>query len=177
MVHPPAGTENVINVPGCGSELVTRRSDPADLIKELYRGYGENADRLIRIHDKPDAATYQPLVSAAWEAEPGGVDVLCEPALIRKTFPFYATDARTVLHIRRAGSISGQQLGQFMLEAIRAAGGRVLRGEVVEIESGAPFTLGVDTSDARVHVRAVRMVNAAGPFLRDIAAMLGEDFP
>jgi glycine/D-amino acid oxidase-like deaminating enzyme len=170
-------TGNRINMTRRGYALVTRRSDPADLIEELYRGYGEDANRLIRVHDKPDAANYQPPVSAAWETAPGGVDVLCEPALIRMTLPFYAPDARTVLHIRRAGSISGQQLGQFMLQAIRAAGGRILRGEVIAIESGGPFTLTVAAPDGRVDLRAARMVNAAGPFLCDIAAMLGEDLP
>jgi glycine/D-amino acid oxidase-like deaminating enzyme len=172
-----AATGNRINMTRRGYALVTRRSNPTDLIEELYRGYGTDADHLIRIHDRPDVMTYQPAVSAAWDAAPGGVDVLCEPAVIRQTFPGYAPDVRTVLHIRRAGSISGQQLGQFMLEAIRTAGGRLLRGEVVAIEDTAPFMLAVDTSDGRVGLRAARLVNAAGPFLGDIAAMLGEDMP
>jgi glycine/D-amino acid oxidase-like deaminating enzyme len=172
-----AATGNRINMTRRGYALVTRRADPADLIAELYRGYGNDAERLIRIHDGPDAPTYRPPVSAAWDAAPGGVDVLCEPALIRRTFSHYAPDVRTVLHIRRAGSISGQQLGQFMLEAIRAAGGRVLRGEVVAIEGAAPFTLAIETPEGQVSLRAARLVNAAGPFLRDVAAMLGEDLP
>jgi len=39
-------------------------------------------------------------------------------------------DIKTVVHIRRGGDISGQQLGQYMLEKIRAAGGRRMTGEV-----------------------------------------------
>ncbi|HYB09831.1 MAG TPA: FAD-binding oxidoreductase [Alphaproteobacteria bacterium] len=172
-----AATGNRINMTRRGYALVTRRSDPADLIGELYRGYGSNADRLIRVHDRPDSSTYHPPDSAAWDKAPGGVDVLRGPALIRQTFPGYARDVQTVLHIRRAGSISGQQLGQFMLEAIRAARGSRLRGEVIAIERTAPFTLAVNTPDGRISLRAARLVNAAGPFLGDIATMLGEATP
>ena len=170
-----ASTGNRINMTRRGYTLVTRRADPTDLIEDLYRGYGRNADRLIRVHDEAGAATYRPATSAAWDAAPSGVDVICEPILIRKTFTCYATDVRTVLHIRRAGSISGQQLGQIMLETIRGAGGRLLRGEVVAIEGVAPFILAIDTPEGRVSLRAVRLVNAAGPFLSHVAAMLGED--
>jgi glycine/D-amino acid oxidase-like deaminating enzyme len=170
-------TGNRINMTRRGYALVTRRTDPADLIEDLYRGYGEDAYRLIRVHDKPRTKSYRPATSAAWDRAPSGVDVLCEPTLIRETFHTYAPDVRTVLHIRRAGSFSGQQLGQFMLEAIRGAGGRLLRGEAVGIEGVAPFTLGIDTPEGRVSLQAERLVNAAGPFLGDVAAMLGEDLP
>jgi glycine/D-amino acid oxidase-like deaminating enzyme len=172
-----AATGNRINMTRRGYALVTRRTDPRDLIEDLYRGYGNDAERLIRIHGGGTAATYRPALSAAWDDAPSGVDVLCEPALIRKTFPYYAPDVRTVLHIRRAGSISGQQLGQFMLEAIRATGGRLFRGEVVAIEGAAPFTLGIDTPEGHLSLRAERLANSAGPFLSDVAAMLGEELP
>lgn len=172
-----SATGNRINMTRRGYALVTRRANPADLIDELYRGYGKDLDHLIRIHGGPAAPTYRPPVSAAWDTAPSGVDVLCDPALIREIFPTYASDVRTVLHIRRAGAISGQQLGQYMLEAIRAAGGRVLRGEIIAIEGTAPFTLAVKTPDGRVSLQATRLVNAAGPFLRNVAAMLGEDVP
>ena len=173
-----AATGNRINMTRRGYALVTRRPDPADLIADIYRAYGRDADRMIRIHDGAAAGTaHRPAVSAAWESAPGGVDVLCDSALIRKTFPYYAPDVRTVLHIRRAGSISGQQLGQFMLETIRGAGGRLLRGEVMAIEASAPFMLAIGMREGSVNLRAERLVNAAGPFLRDIAAMLGEDMP
>src|SRR5689334_3845490 len=63
-----AATGNRINMTRRGYALVTRRTDPADLIADLYRGYGGDADRLIRIHERATAASYQPAVSAAWDA-------------------------------------------------------------------------------------------------------------
>jgi glycine/D-amino acid oxidase-like deaminating enzyme len=172
-----AATGNRINMSRRGYALVTRRTKPADLIDELYSGYGSDAERLIRIHDGSKAKIYEPPVSAAWERAPVGVDVLCHPGLIREIFPTYARDAATVLHIRRAGAISGQQLGQFMLETIRAVGGRVLRGKVVAVENANIFTLMVATGEGRATVRVPRLVNAAGPFLKEVAALFGEEIP
>ncbi|AZO80588.1 MULTISPECIES: FAD-binding oxidoreductase [unclassified Bosea (in: a-proteobacteria)] len=166
-----------INMTRRGYALVTRRSLPEDLIEDLHRGYSASPDRPIRVHEAGSAGSYSPPVSAHWQKAPQGVDVLCDPDLIQATFPSWAKDIRTVLHIRRAGSISGQQLGQYMLEAIRTAGGKLIRGEVSAIEGTAPFALRVSTADGSFALRADRLVNAAGPFFADVAAMLGETLP
>ncbi len=159
-----------------GYALATRRAAPEDLFAALARGYGEGADARIRFHDGAGAA-YRPAASADWEAAPDGVDVLMGAALVRAHFPSYAADVETVLHIRRAGDISGQQMGAWMLERIRAAGGRVLRARVRGIGGGAPFALDLEGPEGRATLRADRIVNAAGPFLGDVAAMLGEELP
>ena len=171
-----SSTGNRINMTRRGYALVTRRSKPEDLIADLHAGYGNDPRSSIRIHEG-GSTIYQPSVSAKWETAPDGVDVLCDTALIRKTFPSYAPDIATVIHIRRAGSISGQQLGQVMLEAIRDAGGRVLRGTVSAVEGNSPFQLRVETAEGPTHVRAERVVNAAGPLFRKVANLLDEDVP
>lgn len=169
---------NRINMTRRGYALVTRRRDPTDLIEDLYRGYAGQGEELIRIHERGgNHSTHKPAASADWEDAPEGVDVLCDQALIRSTFPAYARDAETVLHVRRAGSISGQQLGRFMLEAINSAGGRLIRGKVVGIERGCTFVLSIETTDGTLRLNADRVVNAAGPFLKDVAKLLEQDLP
>jgi glycine/D-amino acid oxidase-like deaminating enzyme len=168
---------NRINMTRRGYLLVTRRSNPSDLIEDLFVSYGEKAESLIRIHGPGNGKSYQPPLSADWQSAPDGVDVLTDPALIRANFPSLEPDAAAILHIRRAGSLSGQQLGQFMLEAIRAGGGRLVRGEVTAITGGSPFRLSVRTADGSVELAAERIVNAAGPFAGDVQAMLGEELP
>jgi glycine/D-amino acid oxidase-like deaminating enzyme len=170
-------TGNRINMTRRGYALVTRRTRPADLIDDLHKGYGANAEHLVRIHDGPSSTAYQPPIATSLDQAPDGVDVLCHPTLIRTTFPGYAPDIATVLHIRRAGAISGQQLGQFMLESIRSAGGRLLRGQVIGIGRVDPFELAIAQPDGTHTVQATRVVNAAGPFFRDVAGLLGEDVP
>ena len=51
------------------------------------------------------------------------VDVISGRHAIQKTFPALGEDIQNVIHIRRGGDISGQQLGAYMLDQIRAAGG------------------------------------------------------
>jgi glycine/D-amino acid oxidase-like deaminating enzyme len=169
-------SDNRLHMTRRGYALVTRRERPADLLAELERGYGDGAAARIRFHEA-GSATYAPATSADWQAAPDGVDVLLDRALIRAHFPSYAPDVATVLHVRRAGDISGQQMGAWMLEGIRAAGGRVLRARLRGIEGGAPFLLRLDGAQGPGVLRADRIVNAAGPFFGDVAAMLGEQVP
>ncbi len=164
-----------LNMTRGGYALVTRRAQPDDLIADLHRGYGADPSR-IRIHDGA-AGGYRPPRRAPWDGAPDGVDVLTDSALIRSTFPSYAHDVRTVIHIRRAGSISAQQLGQCMLETIRERGGRLVRAEVKAIDRGARFTLELQGGQGASQLHADRIVDAAGPFFADIGAMLGETLP
>lgn len=162
-----------LNMTRGGYALVTRRERPEDLIEDLYRGYGDAPEK-IRIRDRA-TSDYALSARAPWTSAPDGVDVLLDAELIRKAFPMYATDVRSIIHIRRAGSISAQQMGQFMLEEIRAAGGTLLRAELIGLTKGQPFELTLRSDQGTRSVRADRIVNAAGPFLRDVGNMLEED--
>ena len=164
-----------LNMTRGGYALVTRRDNPEDLIKDLYRTYAATPEK-IRIRDST-SSDYQPPLRTPWQAAPDGVDVLINQELIRKTFPTLAHDVKTILHIRNAGSISAQQMGQYMLEKFRAAGGLLLRAGVKGIVPGKPFNLEVSNDTGTQSLKATFVVNAAGPYVKDIASMLGEDLP
>jgi glycine/D-amino acid oxidase-like deaminating enzyme len=171
-------SDNRLHMTRRGYALATRRERPEDLIAELYRGYGEDASGRIRFHEAGRASGYAPALSADWESAPDGVDVLMNRELIRRHFPSYADDIATILHIRRAGDISGQQMGGWMLEAIRAASGRIRRAKLTSVECTTPFVLRLEDADGVAStLRADRVVNAAGPFFAEVGAMLGEDLP
>ena len=99
-------SDNRLNMTRRGYALATREN-PDGLIAELHRGYGADTWASIRLHTAggPDAYRFDP--AAGWDASPDGVDVLSDRNLIRRTFPIYADDVSTVVHIRRAGDISG----------------------------------------------------------------------
>lgn len=165
----------MLNMTRGGYALVTRRERPQDLIDDLYRGYGAGSTQ-IRIRESP-ASDYEPPLRAPWQSAPAGVDVLLDRDLIRATFPSYAPDVGAVIHVRRAGSISAQQLGQYMLTRIRGKGARLIRAEVKGITGNSPFTLELATSDGISSLQADVVVNAAGPYLQDIGSMLNQEIP
>lgn len=167
---------NRINMTRRGYALATR-SGGGNLLEELYRGYGSTADRLVRVHADGKAGSYVPALSEDWATAQDGVDVIQDRSLIRRAFPGFAEETAMVIHIRRGGDISGQQMGQFMLEGIRECGGRVTAGKVVSIEKGTNFRLALETSDGRKEIQADILVNAAGPFAESVAAMLDISLP
>lgn len=105
------------------------------------------------------------------------VDVLTTTEKIRKSFPALSADIRNVVHIRRGGDISGQQLGQYLLGEFAAAGGQRLQGEVTAIASADAYRLEVISEGRALNVKADVVINAAGPFVGRIARMLGRDLP
>jgi glycine/D-amino acid oxidase-like deaminating enzyme len=168
---------NAVNLRRRGYVLVTRRTNIDDLLADLHTGYGEDAGRLIRIHGGPSAAAYSASLTSNWQSAPDGVDVITDTSLIRSTLPALAEDIRCVIHIRRAGDFNSQQLGTLMLERVRAAGGKRVPGHLVGILRGSGFELDVLTPDGTEKIVADVIVNAAGPFARKIALLLGVDLP
>jgi glycine/D-amino acid oxidase-like deaminating enzyme len=160
-----------------GYAVATRRTDITELIADLHTGYGGDHADLIREHNSPQSHAYQPADSEAWQSAPNGVDILSERSLIQHVFPSFSPDIANVLHIRRAGDISSQQLAQYMLERIRAVGARRKKANVLAIEKTGRFVLDIDGSDGVQRLHADVVVNAAGPFAAKVAAMLGIELP
>lgn len=172
-----SSTSNVMNMTRRGYLLATRSNDIEDLVAELHVGYQDSDSDLIRIHDAASSTTYLPPDSDDWERAPTGVDVLSSQKLIRQAFPSLSNDIANVIHIRRGGDISGQQLGQYMLERIKEVGGKRVAGSVRNIDVDRGFLVEIDGRDGVEQVRANILVNAAGPFAGDLAAMMGMEIP
>lgn len=170
-------TSNVFNMTRRGYVLATRSNSVKSLIDELQSGYGSEADRLIRIRDAASADAYVASMTDDWQSAPDGVDVITEPALIRRIFPALDETVRNIVHIRRAGDLDSQQLAAYMLGRIRAAGGQVIRGELQSVTAGTAFALELKTPAGSRSIAADAFVNAAGPFAGQVAAMLGVELP
>jgi len=168
-------TNNVLNMNRRGYALCTRLNDVDKLLDELVRGYDGLRNNTIRFHTAGKHGSYLPPVSAEWQTAPAGVDVLSDQILIQNTFPSFDRSIKTVVHIRRAGAISAQQMGQHMLAQFKSDGGQYHRMRVSEIDTAKGFLL--SDTETQNSVRAERLINAAGPFIQDIANMLGTDLP
>lgn len=173
MEHIARESGNRLHMARRGYALATRQADPDQLLRELHQGYGDEGARKIRTQGKGSNAHYQPALSSDWEVAPDGVDVIQDRAIIDAHFPTYAKDIATIVHIRRAGDISGQQMGSFMLQQLRERGGSVVQGRITEIARTGSFAL---TMEGR-SITADVLINAAGPHVGEIATMIGESLP
>ena len=129
-----------------------------------------------QIREHPGPTPYSPSPSEGFEDLPTGVDLLLSPDLVREQFPFVTEDAIAALHVRRAGWLDAQKLGKWLLAEAQRAGVRLVRDRV----------RGVTVTDNRVEqvqlqsgesINTGTFVIAAGPYLKEVGAMLGVDIP
>ena len=103
----------------------------------------------------------RPSAADGLEGRPRGTDVITEPALIRRHFPYLAEDTVALLHARRCGWFSGQQLGMYLLErarehgraARRRAGGADRRPRAAACTRGARERPGRQSRDRHAALR------------------------
>jgi glycine/D-amino acid oxidase-like deaminating enzyme len=107
---------------------------------------------------------------------PTGSDLVTDRNLIRRYFPALAPDTAAVLHVRRAGWMSGQELGMQLLQAALGRGVRIEPGRVTAIERDARGVTAVKLSTG-TRIATRRVVLAPGPWLREAAKLTGDDLP
>jgi glycine/D-amino acid oxidase-like deaminating enzyme len=157
-------------------------ADPARI--EEFRAQGQEAAALgagpLREHrGAPDDPTYVPAPASGFEGQPTGADLITDATLIQQHFPYLSEATVAVLHARRAGWFSAQQLGMLMLDKARAAGLRFVTGRLdrVEQRKGRVEAVQIQTAEGLTRVALRHLVNAAGPYLKQVAALVGVELP
>jgi glycine/D-amino acid oxidase-like deaminating enzyme len=133
----------------------------------------------LRLHTgEPGAPAYRPAAAEGYAAAPDGADLLLDQGLVRAQFPYLAESAG-LLHVRRCGWLSAQQLGMELLERARARGARLARARLTGVEraGGRVAAVRLWDSQAEARVAAGALVVAAGPLLGQVAGMLGLELP
>jgi glycine/D-amino acid oxidase-like deaminating enzyme len=134
----------------------------------------------VREHaGRPGDPVYEPALAYGFEGQPTGADIILDQALIRKHFAFLSERTVAVLHARRCGWFSAQQLGMYMLEQSRARGARLVAARVEGVESAGGRVRGVRIAGDGVSemISTSTFVNAAGPYVKQVGRMLGVDLP
>jgi glycine/D-amino acid oxidase-like deaminating enzyme len=129
----------------------------------------------IRVHSS-SSLYYQPSPAEGFHDQPTGADLLIGNELIFKYFPYLTKRAIAALHVRRAGWLSAQQLGMYLLETARQRGVRFESGQVTGVDLANSHVTGVRLSSGQ-QIETPIFINAAGPRLRDVGKMLGVDLP
>ena len=135
----------------------------------------------LRVHrGAPDTIAYQPSAHTGFRDHPTGADLFIDQRGIREHFSFLAHDVVAVLHARRCGWLSGQQLGMYLLEEARAAGVTVLSGRVdaVDVRGGRIAGVTVACADGRSRRIATPVfINCAGPFAKRVSQLIDVALP
>ena len=132
----------------------------------------------VRLH-RSAGGDYRPSPATGYESQPTGTDVVTDPELIRRHFPYLAEDTVALLHARRCGWFSGQQIGMYMLERAREAGVRLIEGRVDGVETAGGRVTGARVSGGggRRTIGTPRFVNAAGPHVKAVGRLLDVEIP
>ncbi len=148
-------------------------ADPLRAIEweESARHVSELGGGRLRIHRAGDPdSSYQSSGCS------DGADLILDPSLVREHFPYLTDRALAVLHVRRAGWLGAQLLGSWMLEEARDNGLVFLRRRVTGVGTRNGHVQSVTLDDGET-IRTGSFVNAAGPLVGEVAAMVGEELP
>ncbi len=131
----------------------------------------------VRVHrGNATDPIYEPAEAEGWEGAPIGTDLIGDPALLHRHFPGLSERVVGALHVRRAGWLSAQQLGAYLLDKSRAAGVTVIPHRVISIETQGGKVAGVTLDDGTT-IDCGAVVDAAGPMLDKVAGLMGESLP
>lgn len=143
--------------------------------KEKLRRTSELGGGPVRIHSSTDAV-YQASSNDGFHDQPDGIDLLLGAELIRKHFPYLTDKTIAALHVRRAGWLSAQQMGMYLLESAHRLGVQFESAHVDSIDVSNGYVSGVKLSTG-AHLYCPIFVNAAGPYLKQVGKLLGIDIP
>ena len=123
--------------------------------------------------------TYVPAAPAGFDGALDGADLITDRSLIDEHFPYLNPATVAVLHARRCGSLSAQQLGMYLLEEARSKGVEFRTAAFAGIETSGGSVSGVRlrTEAGQEVVDCAALVLSPGPYLKETAALAGTDVP
>jgi glycine/D-amino acid oxidase-like deaminating enzyme len=171
-------TGNRINMNRRGYLFATADPGKVAWLREVATTAEARGSGPVRSHATP-SSPYTPSPERGFDLGLTGADIITDASLIRRHFPYLAPETAALLHVRRAGWLSAQQLGMVMLEAARERGVRLLRGRVVGIDlaGGRVRAVEVEHRSERRTLEATDLVIAAGPMQKEMAGLVGVDLP
>jgi glycine/D-amino acid oxidase-like deaminating enzyme len=175
-----AESENYFHMNRRGYVFMTARPECAQSFNQTATAISALGAGPLRIHDgRPEMPVYQPAPAYGYTGQPTGADLLLDSALIRQHFSFVAEDTLAVLHARRCGWLSAQQLGMYLLDQARAHGATLRRGRMthVGVENGRIASVQVQAQGTATRIPTRTLVNAAGPLTQQVGRMLGVEVP
>ena len=156
--------------------LTAREAQVPEMLRSAQESSRLGGGPLRLLYGVPGEPAYQPAHPHRVQGQPGGADLILSQKLLREHFPYTTPNAVAALHVRRAGWFSAQQLGMYLLERAREHGVELKRARVVDIGVREGCISSVSLDDGSL-IAVKHFVDAAGPFVTEIADRLGVELP
>jgi glycine/D-amino acid oxidase-like deaminating enzyme len=173
-------SDNFFNMNRRGYVFLTSRQEQASLLERTAGEISSLGAGPLRYHrGRPDDPPYPAGKAEGFDPGLNGADLSLGRELIREGYPFISDKGVAMLHPRRCGWLSAQQLGMYLLDRAKGAGARFLMGRVAAVESerGRVREVRIRVEEETLCVSTDRFVIAAGPYLKEAGAMIGLDLP
>jgi glycine/D-amino acid oxidase-like deaminating enzyme len=134
----------------------------------------------LRIHrGLPDDPPYPEERFDSLDLPVTGADLVLDRERILRRFPFLPPDVTALLHLRRCGWLSAQQLGMYMLERAREHGLRQVHGRIEEVivSDGRVEGVRLEPGGGEGTIATRCFVNAAGPLSAEVGRRSGVELP
>jgi len=171
---------NYFNMSRRGYVFLTARPDQARVMERAAKEISDLGAGPIRTYrGKPGDPAYPAVRPKGYDPGLNGAELVLDPARVRRQYPFIQDTALAMLHVRRCGWLSAQQLGMYLLQQAKEAGAQYLMGRVsgVGLGKGQVESVQVTGEKNRWEITTRCFVIAAGPLLKQAGALIGIDFP
>ena len=173
-------SSNVFHLNRRGYVYVTADPKRLSYFERFVKETSELGVGSVRYHTGQfGGSSYTPHHSTGFNNEPSGVDLIVDSKIIQRHFPYLSKDILAVIHGRRCGWLSVQQLGMYMLERARENGVRLIaaRLESIDVVDKKIQAVHLRQGDGMVDISTQQIINAAGPLLKEVGLMMGVDLP
>ena len=174
-------TSNRIRLNRRGYLYTTQNPGKAEQFREIAQvAARQGAGSVREYHSAAEADAYQPCRDNDYRNAPSGADILMDRESIQRYFPWLSADIVAVLHARRCGWFSGQQLGMHLLDEAKSNGMQFVNARVTDVEVIANRVAAVTITNAdgsSSKISTTVFVNAAGPFAAEIASLVDVKLP
>jgi len=170
-------SNNLFHMNRRGYLFLTAMEEKIPLMMKTAQATSQLGAGPLRIHDGTNNYDrYTPSTSNGYTKTPPGADLILDSKIIHHHFPYLNPEIAAALHVRRAGWLSAQQMGIYMLEQSRLHGVRFLQAKVTgaNIENNRIVSVSLDNGE---DIETRIFINAAGPFLRDVGKLVKVDIP
>jgi glycine/D-amino acid oxidase-like deaminating enzyme len=167
-------SNNVFQLNRRGYAFLTGNPDQVSVWREAATEVSALGAGPVREH--PGPVPYISTQPEGFDKSLNGADLVLDPVVIREQFPFITNQVVAMLHIRRCGWINNQRLGKWLFERAIEHGLRFKQDKVIGIKTSGGRVQSTQFASGEL-IESHRIIIAAGPYLKPVAALLGLDLP